>query len=119
MASEEKIKKRLTIVEAITWVVIMLSVLFGILVSCGPNGEHGYEYNTKQVDSAKVEKELGTLMKLGYIRTEHFAEIGYLKGTTYTVGCWVHKETGVVYLIHANGYMTPMFNPDGTIYVKQ
>lgn len=119
MADKEKIKAKLSVLETIVWVLIVLSLLFGILVSCAPNGEYGYEYNTKQADSAKIEKELGSLMKLGYIKTEHFDEIGHSGTATYTIHAWVHRETGVVYLVHSDGYMIPMYNPDGTLYVKE
>lgn len=119
MADKEKIKGKLSLMETIVWVVIVLSLIFCVFVGCAPNGEYGYEYNTKQTDTTKVRDSHETLMKLGYIKTEHFDEIGYSATGTYNIRAFVHRETGVVYLVHSEGYMIPMYNPDGTLYVKQ
>lgn len=43
----------------------------------------------------------------------------YNNWSTYRVATVLNEDTGVYYAITDQGYITPMYNPDGTLLTKE
>ena len=112
MAKEGKIKNPWSVVEGIVWLLLMGAMLVWVLSGCTSNA-NGYEYKGTEYQTTSTQPE----KKQPKRRTIFDDRLLVLIENDNGISVYCHPETRVCYLVNYEGGITPLFNPDGSLFI--